>query len=50
MLDKFLQDLLQFADGRMVLALEGGYNPDKIAACATQVAKAILGEPLERLK
>ena len=50
MFDNSLQDLMQFAGGRVVLVLEGGYNPEKIAACATQVAKAVLGEPLEELK
>ena len=49
-INKFLQDLMPFANGKIVLTLEGGYTPEKIAACATQVAKAILGKPLETLK
>ena len=34
------------AQGRLVLALEGGYNLSSISACATQCAQALLGDPL----
>jgi len=34
------------AQGRLVLALEGGYNLSSISASATQCAQALLGDPL----
>ncbi|TFK75379.1 histone deacetylase complex protein [Pluteus cervinus] len=37
------------ANGRMVVALEGGYNLDAISASALAVTKVILGEPPDEL-
>ena len=40
----FAQDrLLRFADGKVVLALEGGYNVRMTAECATQCMHVLLG-------
>lgn len=33
-------------DGRVILALEGGYNLTSISYCMTLCAKAVLGDPL----
>jgi acetoin utilization deacetylase AcuC-like enzyme len=37
--------LLTLAGGRVVLALEGGYNLEAIAACAAACLRVLLGEP-----
>jgi len=37
------------AGGRVVVALEGGYNLSSISECATQCARALLGDPLPRV-
>jgi acetoin utilization deacetylase AcuC-like enzyme len=36
------------AEGRLVLALEGGYNLSSISEAATMCARALLGDPLPR--
>ena len=41
--------LMSLADGRVVACLEGGYNLDSIARCATAVAQTFMGEPPVRL-
>lgn len=38
------------ADGRVVLALEGGYNLTTISYCMTLCAKALLGDPMPPLE
>merc|ERR1712098_930793 len=38
------------AGGRVVVALEGGYNLSSISECATQCARALLGDPLPRVQ
>jgi len=38
--------LAALAEGRVVVALEGGYNLATISDCATQCARALLGDPL----
>ena len=38
--------LASLAQGRLVVALEGGYNLSSISASATQCARALLGDPL----
>ena len=38
--------LTSLARGRLVVALEGGYNLSSISACATQCSRALLGDPL----
>ena len=40
------QQLLRLAAGRLVLALEGGYNLSSISACAVECGRAVLGDPL----
>jgi histone deacetylase 6 len=42
--------LSSLAEGRVVVALEGGYNLATISECATQCAKALLGDPLPTLQ
>ncbi|XP_069991653.1 uncharacterized protein HDAC6 isoform X4 [Penaeus vannamei] len=42
--------LSSLAGGRMVLALEGGYNLSSISYCMTMCAKALLGDPLPSLE
>merc|ERR1719158_2690626 len=42
--------LSALAEGRVVVALEGGYNLATISDCATQCAKALLGDPLPLIK
>ncbi|KAG7171304.1 histone deacetylase 6-like [Homarus americanus] len=41
--------LSSLAGGRIVLALEGGYNLNTISYCMTMCAKALLGDPLPML-
>eukprot|EP00092_Neocalanus_flemingeri_P007568 GFUD01008168.1.p1 GENE.GFUD01008168.1~~GFUD01008168.1.p1 ORF type:complete len:798 (+),score=290.89 GFUD01008168.1:106-2394(+) len=41
--------LSALAEGRVVVALEGGYNLSSISDCATQCARALLGDPLPAL-
>jgi acetoin utilization deacetylase AcuC-like enzyme len=36
------------AEGRLVLALEGGYNLTSISEAASMCARALLGDPLPR--
>jgi len=38
--------LSTLAEGRVVVALEGGYNLATISECATQCARALMGDPL----
>ena len=38
------------AEGRVILALEGGYNLTTISYCMTLCAKALLGDPLPSLE
>ena len=40
------QQLMGLAGGRLVLALEGGYNLSSISACAVECGRAVLGDPL----
>jgi len=42
--------LSSLAEGRVVVALEGGYNLATISECATQCARALLGDPLPTLQ
>ena len=42
--------LTALAGGRVVVALEGGYNLVSIAESATACAKALLGDPLPPVK
>jgi len=42
--------LAALAEGRVVVALEGGYNLATISECATQCARALLGDPLPILQ
>jgi acetoin utilization deacetylase AcuC-like enzyme len=42
--------LQQFASGKVVLALEGGYNLESISASGAMCVRALLGEPLEELQ
>jgi len=42
--------LSSLAEGRIVVALEGGYNLGSISDCATQCARALLGDPLPVIK
>ena len=42
--------LAALAGGRVVVALEGGYNLASISECATACARALLGDPLPLLK
>jgi len=42
--------LAALAEGRVVLALEGGYSLSSISECTTQCAKALLGDPLLTLE
>ena len=39
------QRLLRFAGGKVVLALEGGYNLRMTAECAQQCMRVLLGDP-----
>ena len=41
--------LCQLGAGKVVVALEGGYNLSTISECATQCARALLGDPLPRV-
>ena len=41
--------LMKFAKGKIVLALEGGYNLESISESGKYCLKALLGEPLEDL-
>lgn len=41
--------LLKFAHGRVVLALEGGYNLKMTAQCATACLRVLMGEPAPAL-
>ncbi|KAJ3200011.1 Histone deacetylase hda1, partial [Dinochytrium kinnereticum] len=43
------RNLMGLAGGRLVLALEGGYNIDVISKSAASCVKALLGEPIPRL-
>ncbi|KAK4306266.1 hypothetical protein Pmani_021889 [Petrolisthes manimaculis] len=38
------------AEGRLILGLEGGYNPETTSHCLAMCAKALLGDPLPTLK
>lgn len=38
--------LSSLAGGRIILALEGGYNTETISYCMTACFKALLGDPL----
>merc|ERR1711949_5934 len=42
--------LAALAGGRVVVALEGGYNLGSISECAPACARALLGDPLPLLK
>jgi len=42
--------LAAMAEGRVLVALEGGYNLATISECATQCARALLGDPLPTLQ
>ena len=35
----------QYCDGRLVMALEGGYNPDTLARCTHRVLEVMAGAP-----
>ena len=37
------------ANGKIIVALEGGYNLNAISLCMTMVTKALLGDPLPSL-
>lgn len=37
------------ANGKVILALEGGYNIDAVSYCMTMCTKALLGDPLPLL-
>jgi histone deacetylase 6 len=41
--------LMQLADGKVAVCLEGGYNLESIAVSACAVARTLMGEPPERL-
>ncbi|XP_068213599.1 uncharacterized protein HDAC6 isoform X1 [Palaemon carinicauda] len=41
--------LMPLAEGRVVVALEGGYNLNSVSYCMTMCAKALLGDPLPSL-
>ncbi|XP_064091423.1 uncharacterized protein LOC135205071 isoform X2 [Macrobrachium nipponense] len=41
--------LMQLAEGKVVIALEGGYNLNTISYCMTMCAKALLGDPIPSL-
>merc|ERR1711962_759508 len=43
------QGLLALAQGRVILALEGGYCPPAISESVVQCARAMLGDPLPSL-
>ncbi|MCP9257356.1 Histone deacetylase 4 [Dirofilaria immitis] len=43
----FTRQLMNYANGRIVLALEGGYNLDTISDSAEECVKALCGESLE---
>jgi len=42
--------LTSLANGKVILALEGGYNIDAVSYCMTMCTKALLGDPLPPLK
>jgi len=41
--------LSSLANGKVILALEGGYNIDAVSYCMTMCTKALLGDPLPPL-
>jgi len=41
--------LSSLANGKVILALEGGYNVDSVSYCMTMCTKALLGDPLPPL-
>lgn len=41
--------LSSLAYGKVILALEGGYNIDAVSYCMTMCTKALLGDPLPPL-
>lgn len=41
--------LSSLANGKIILALEGGYNIDAVSYCMTMCTKALLGDPLPPL-
>lgn len=41
--------LSPLANGKIILALEGGYNIDAVSYCMTMCTKALLGDPLPPL-
>ena len=41
--------LKALANGKVIVALEGGYNLNSISLCMTMVVKALLGDPLPQL-
>jgi acetoin utilization deacetylase AcuC-like enzyme len=49
LMDVCLRTAAHAARGRAVVALEGGYGLDNIAAASAAVARALLGEPIEPL-
>lgn len=42
--------LSSLANGKVILALEGGYNIDAVSYCMTTCTKALLGDPLPPLE
>ncbi|XP_050425682.1 histone deacetylase 6-like [Adelges cooleyi] len=42
--------LKSLASGKVILALEGGYNIDAVSYCMTMCTKALLGDPLPSLQ
>ena len=50
MYEKFLQGMMNFADGQVLLSLEGGYKLDQIGPCAAACAHAMLGNSLDEIE
>ncbi|KAK7069398.1 Histone deacetylase 6, partial [Halocaridina rubra] len=40
---------MSLAEGKVIVALEGGYNLSTISYCMTMCAKALLGDPMPPL-